>query len=78
MASIDKIYGNISQYQELYAWLKANNREAVNYLCDWDDDLWDEEQHPISNFPERIDMWLLENCPIEWVTDRIKYQYGLE
>lgn len=34
-------------------------------------------QHPISSFPEVVDVWLLKSCPIEWVVERIKDQYGL-
>jgi len=33
---------------------------------------------PISNFPEKIDMWLLKNCPLKWVTDEIKEQYDIK
>ena len=36
------------------------------------------DEGPISNFPHAIDMWLLENCPLTWVTDRIKEQYNLK
>lgn len=32
---------------------------------------------PISNFPEKIDKWLLKHCKIDWVIARIKAQYGL-
>jgi len=36
---------------------------------------YDKNKRPISNFPENIDKWLLKNCPIEWVVNRIKEQY---
>jgi len=31
---------------------------------------------PISNFPEEIDEWLRNNCPIDFVQQRLKEQYG--
>lgn len=38
---------------------------------------YDKNKRPISNFPEKIDKWLLKHCKIEWVVNRIKEQYGL-
>jgi len=32
---------------------------------------------PITNLDEEDDMWLLKNCPLTFVTDRIKDQYNL-
>jgi len=40
-------------------------------------DYTDDNDRPISNFPEKIDKWLLKKCPLKWVTDRIKEQYGI-
>lgn len=31
---------------------------------------------PFWNTPTYVDIWLIKNCPIEWVQDRLKYQYG--
>ena len=36
---------------------------------------YDKDDRPISNFPNEIDRWLLKNCPLQWVTDKIKEQY---
>jgi hypothetical protein len=38
---------------------------------------YDKNDRPISNFPQNIDKWLLKNCPIEWVVNKIKEQYCL-
>ena len=38
---------------------------------------YDKNERPISNFPEAIDKWLLKNCKIDWVVNKIKEQYGL-
>ena len=36
------------------------------------------DARPISNFPEEVNKWLLKVCPLKWVTDRIKEQYGIK
>jgi len=76
MAGIDKIYGTQEQYNELEQWLKVHNKKAIEGLYPKDD--YNLEDRPISNFSKKTDKWLLVNCPITWVTDRIKWQYGIE
>ena len=76
MASIDKIYGRTEQRDEFYAWCKENKPEALGYFYQWWDEWNDGNEHPMTNFPEKIDKWLLENCSIDWVVTRIKEQYG--
>jgi hypothetical protein len=79
MAAIDKIYGNVNQLNEFVDWLWHNNKKATAYLYKWEDEwIYDDKIHPISNFPQKIDKWLLENCPIEWVIDQIKEQYNIK
>lgn len=75
MAAIDKIYGTIEQYEEFYDWCEENKPEAIEYFYIWDEEWYDGEYHPMTNFPESIDMWLVENCPIDWVVEAIKEQY---
>jgi hypothetical protein len=76
MAGIDKIYGTNAQYDEFYAWAKEN---MPGYLgCFYPRDGYEEEHRPITNFPSNVDRWLLHTCPLRWVTDRIKEQYGME
>ena len=77
MAAVDKIYGIKAQYVELYKWLKKNKPGAIKYLYLNHENIDELEERPISNFPEKVDKWLLKNCPLTWVTDYIKYQYGL-
>lgn len=77
MAGIDKIYGNKAQYNELRSWCEKNKPEALLYFYPWEAEwLTDNEQHPITNFPEKIDKWLLKNCTLSWVVKYIKEQYG--
>lgn len=78
MASIDKIYGTESEYDEFYAWASANRPDILKYFYSRDLGWKPEEQRPITNFPENVDMWLLENCPLEFVIARIKWQYDIE
>lgn len=83
MAGIDKIYGTSYQWGMLRDWLKANDRYflikgeirmASEYLYDCPDQ---NKTGPLSNFPAEIDAWLLNECHLKWLTDRIKEQYGL-
>jgi hypothetical protein len=80
MAAIDKIYGKKVQYDEFRAWCEKNKPDALKHFYPreyWDSIEWqDGKEHPITNFPENIDMWMLKNCPIKWVTDYIGDQYG--
>ena len=75
MAAIDKIYGTSEQYDEFHAWCTENNQDALVHF--YPRSGYVGEERPITNFPERIDMWMLENCPIAWVVARIKEQYGI-
>ena len=75
MAAIDKIYGTTDQARELRSWLEQHYPEALGRLYPVDG--YDDADRPISNFLQEQDKWLLENCPLSWVVDRIKEQYGL-
>ena len=50
-------------------------RLPSHYL--YDPSYWSGDNGPISIFPKEIDKWLLKKCPIVWVTDYIKSQYGI-
>ena len=63
------------QYIELEKWLNDNNKKAISGL--YPKEGYDKEYRPISNFSVKIDKWLLDNCPLTWVTDKIKWQYGI-
>jgi hypothetical protein len=77
MAGIDKIYGTQEQYKELRAFLVKRHRYALKYL--WPEDCYTPgETRVISNFPVKVDMWLLKYCKIPWVIEAIKEQYGME
>ena len=61
MASIDRIYGTTEEFGAFKDWLKSNKPKAVKYLYYPDDETWQTEwndgrEHPMSNFPEEIDV----------------------
>lgn len=81
MAAIDKIYGSNEQYDEFWMWA----REAKPFILKWFYPKGDynknsphgyDKSRPITNFPTEVDMWLLVSCPLGWVVERIKDQYG--
>ena len=76
MAGIDKLYGNIQQYDELKEFLVKRNRNAIKYL--YPREGYKTEYRPLSSFPTRVDKWLLKYCKIEWVIEQIREQYCLE
>ncbi len=88
MAAIDKIYADAWEYKKFKAWLDDNNDLCVketgdsarDMLFDRDDVFKDNPtaQLSISSFPEVIDKWLLKRCPLSFITDKIKSQYGLD
>jgi len=76
MAAIDKIYGTKAQYDEFKKWCSENKPEALEFFYEWYDEYNEKENYAMTNFPERIDRWLLKNCKIDWVVAYIKDQYG--
>ena len=76
MAAIDKIYGSNDQWIKFNAWAVKNRSSILPsfYPLEGYDDV---NCRPITNLSEEEDMWLLDNCPLKFVTDRIKEQYCL-
>ena len=76
MAGIDKIYGTQEQYYEFLDWCTKNKPDATGYFYSADGYPESLQERPISNFPEKIDRWLIENCEIPFVQKRLQQQYG--
>jgi hypothetical protein len=76
MAAIDKIYGSKKQWKEFHAWATKNRPSILPYFYTLDSG-GNPKYGPITNLDEEDDMWLLKNCPLTFVTDRIKDQYNL-
>lgn len=75
MAAVDKIYGTKQQYDEFKLWCEKHKPEALDYFYEWkytNDGL----NHAMTNFPDHIDKWLLNNCPLDYIVNAIKHQYG--
>ena len=78
MAGIDKIYGSVEQYKEFRSWCESNNPSLLKYFYPLVDP-WDGPYGQcITNFPTEEDLWLEQNCNIDWVLAAIKEQYGGE
>lgn len=84
MAAIDKIYGTVSQWVEFHEWCRINKPEALDSFYEsWEEWETDNAQYydsgqtrTITNFSTEMDEWMIQNCPLEWVTDYIAGQYG--
>jgi hypothetical protein len=77
MAVIDKIYGTDTEWEEFHTWAEVNRPTILKYFYPLDG-FNTSLDRPITNLPEDEDMWLLNNCPLTWVLNRIVDQYGLE
>jgi len=79
MAAVEKIYGNKAQFFELYNWCKNHCKKALKHFymnSVWGVDL--EEQKVIALFPYEIDMFLYDNCDLEWVKEKIENMYDIK
>lgn len=86
MAGIDKTYTKSwEEYQSLVEWCKDKSFTLKNgdvirpssYIYEWDKKSFDgEESLPVWNTPTCLDIWLIRNCPLEFIQDRLKEQYG--
>ena len=75
MASIDKLFGTPEEYDIFYKWCQENIPLALQYFTPREYKI--KHNHSMTLFPESVDMVLLEHCPIEFITEQIKDQYGL-
>lgn len=78
MAAIDKIYGTYYQWCEFHTWVATSKRpQYCRYF--YPTPSYGEDGTgigPITNTPVKVDIWLWENCPLEWVKERLKEMYG--
>jgi hypothetical protein len=88
MAAIDKIYlDSYEEYQQLKEWaknkyvdLKYGGRE---YVSNWIYDFWtkkefEEQCRPVSCFPIAVDIYLIRECPLDFVQRELQHMYGSE
>lgn len=74
MAYIDKIYGSREQWIELWDFLYENCPDYLDAMgCFPDKESLDAR---IAHFSEKQNSWLAKNCPLEFIQNRLKEQYG--
>lgn len=86
MAAIDKTYtSSWEEYQSLVEWCRDKSFTLKNgdvirpsrYIYEWDKENFDGEKYlPVWNTPTYLDIWLIRNCPLGFIQDRLKEQYG--
>ena len=76
MAAVDKIYGTNEQYDIFCEWAQKNKPELIEYFYPRDG-YRNVGGRPITNLPAEYDEWLLQNCPLHFVVEAIRYQYDL-
>ena len=74
MAAIDKIYGSYDQYMQLRKFLKKNKPEYLDYL--YDPPPKEALGVPLCNFPSHADDWLVKNCTLDFVQEKLELQHG--
>ncbi len=88
MAAIDKTYLKTwEQYQQLKDWCTSigttvddygNKIRPLNFLWGYwkPEDFEKGREIPVWNTPEYFDVWLIRNCPLDFIQDTLKEQYG--
>lgn len=89
MAAIDKTYVTLEQYNVLKEWAKDkicvlyNGYESPvkNWIIHWEDDsfkesIWGDDTLPCWNTSSWQDRWLYQNCPLDFIQNRLLQQYG--
>lgn len=86
MAGIDKTYTRSwEEYKSLVEWCKGKSFTLKNgdvirpsrFIYKWDKECFDGENSlPVWNTPTYLDIWLIRNCPLGFIQDRLKEQYG--
>lgn len=86
MAAIDKTYLNSwEKYQEFKNWLNdqgtvvddfGNAFRPVTLLWDMCEDDFKNGWRAVASFPTHVDIWLIRNCPLEYIQTNLEDQYS--
>lgn len=86
MAAIDKTYLNSwEKYNEFKNWLNdqgtviddfGNTFRPVTLLWDMDEDDFKNGWRAVASFPTHVDIWLIRNCPLEYIQTGLEEQYS--
>jgi hypothetical protein len=77
MAGIDKVYGTYIQWVELHNWVANSKRpQYCKYFYTTPPYSSDGSiTGCIMNTPVHVDVWLWENCPFDWLKERLQEMY---
>ena len=85
MASIDKTYtDSYKEYKEFKDWAEdksvtffdGHTQYIRDHIYNWEEDDFNGHELPIMNTPTWMDIYLIQNCKINFVLDRMKAVYG--
>ena len=91
MAAIDKTYiNNKKDYDDLINWVNTQSTyitsigESFNikdYMYEWNEKdvlnaFNNNKEIPVWNTPQVVDKYLYKNCPLKFIQNRLKEQYG--
>jgi hypothetical protein len=74
MAACDNLYGNKKEWEELNAFLYEHKPEWAFYMRSKPEG---EEQVRICYIAD-IQGWLIENCPLKWVKERLEEDFDVQ
>ena len=84
MAAIDKIYvSNSQQYKEFKEWCQAQPKlkdkygvevPITAYMYRWDDEF--DKERPALMAPYFVDAYIIRNCPLDYIQEELKLNYG--
>ncbi len=87
MAGIDKTYtDNYKEYKEFKEWAEGKTikywtgqaENVSDYIYEWTESDFGNGELPVMNSPTSLDIYLIQNCPVEFVKERLKSVYPEE
>lgn len=75
MAACDYIDGNKKEWKELYQFIEKTNPDFIKYMISEPKN--ESYEGRICYIPS-MQEWLLRNCPIEWVQNRLGGKFDLQ
>lgn len=75
MAACDNLYGNRKEWFELYAFLALTHPEWIEQYMG---EAPEEGEEVRICYIADIQGYLIENCPLEWVTERLNDNFNIQ
>jgi len=82
MASIDKAYtADYKEYLALIEWcngvkIKFGKSTLSDRIYDWAESDFDGNERPVINTSSEMDEYIINNCPLKFMQDRMKEVYS--